>query len=163
MKSKDIIKELIIFLLLALAIILVLGVLLYGYMPSNKIIPEKVSYTTPEEIKEELQTDNSVDNEEVVVTYKIDSTELNNYKRIKEYNSGRKNPFGSVNDNTVADENSTTNTGTSTNGGQSSSTNGNSGTTTPNTSNKESSGSNSKETTQSSTQSSGYLPDKGTK
>ena len=55
--AKNIIKELIIFLLLVLAIILILGVLLYEYVPTNKIIPEKVSYTTPENIKSELQTD----------------------------------------------------------------------------------------------------------
>ena len=46
--AKDIIKEIIIVLLLTLAIILILGVLLYEYVPANKIIPEKVSYTTPE-------------------------------------------------------------------------------------------------------------------
>ena len=96
MKAKEIVKELIIFLLLLLAIILVLGVLLYEYVPSNKIIPEKVSYTTPSEIKEELQTDNSVDNQEVVVTYKIDSTDLSNYKKIQEYDPGSKNPFASL-------------------------------------------------------------------
>ena len=39
-KTKNIIKEIIIFLLLTLAIILVLGVVLYQYVPTNKIIPE---------------------------------------------------------------------------------------------------------------------------
>ena len=52
--AKKVIKEIIIMLLLCLAIILILGVLLYEYVPSNKIIPEEVSYTTPEEVKEEL-------------------------------------------------------------------------------------------------------------
>ena len=52
--TKNIVKEMIIFLLLALAIILILGVLLYKYVPANKIIPEKVSYTTPENVKTEL-------------------------------------------------------------------------------------------------------------
>ena len=55
-KTKNIIKEIIIFLLLTLAIILVLGVVLYQYVPTNKIIPETVSYTTPEKVKTELQT-----------------------------------------------------------------------------------------------------------
>ena len=48
--AKTIIKEIIIMLLLCLAIILVLGVLLYEYVPSNKLIPEEVSYTTPQDI-----------------------------------------------------------------------------------------------------------------
>ena len=54
-KTKNIIKEIIIFLLLILAIILVLGVVLYQYVPTNKIIPETVSYTTPEKVKAELE------------------------------------------------------------------------------------------------------------
>ena len=91
--TKNIVKEMIIFLLLALAIILILGVLLYKYVPANKIIPEKVSYTTPENVKTELQTDENVDDSEVVVTYQIDSTDLSNYKKIQEYVPGKKNPF----------------------------------------------------------------------
>ena len=108
MKAKNIIKEIIIFLLLVLAIILILGVLLYEYVPTNKMIPEKVSYTTPESVKSELQTDESVDNAEVVVTYQIDSTDLSNYKKINEYVPGKKNPFESIKqDNTTTDENTT--------------------------------------------------------
>lgn len=94
--AKNIIKEIIIVLLLALAIILILGVLLYEYVPANKIIPEKVSYTTPENVKTELQTDTNVDDTQVVVTYQIDSTDLNNYKKIQEYVPGKKNPFESI-------------------------------------------------------------------
>ena len=54
---KNIIKEIIILLLMVLAIILVLGILLYDYVPNNKIIPDKVAYTTPENVSSELQTD----------------------------------------------------------------------------------------------------------
>lgn len=156
--AKDIIKEIIIFLLLALAIILILGVLLYKYIPANKIIPEKVSYTTPENVKTELQTDESVDDSEVVVTYQIDSTDLSNYKKIQEYVPGKKNPFASVQqDDTTSGSSS------------------NSGTTENNTNNSSSSNSNVNSNTGSSTttsssntnkgnsSSSGYLPDKGTK
>ena len=94
--AKNIIKEIIIVLLLAIAIILILGVLLYEYVPANKIIPEKVSYTTPEKVKQELQIDPSVDDTQVVVTYQIDSTDLNNYKKIQEYVPGKKNPFETI-------------------------------------------------------------------
>lgn len=94
--AKNIIKEIIIVLLLTLAIILILGVLLYEYVPANKIIPEKVSYTTPENAKTELQTDTNVDDTQVVVTYQIDSTDLSNYRKIQEYVPGKKNPFESI-------------------------------------------------------------------
>ena len=152
MKAKNIIKELIIFLLLSLAIILILGVLLYEYVPSNKIIPEKVSYTTPEKIKTELQTDESVDSTEVVVTYQIDSTDLNNYRKINEYVPGRKNPFESTKkENTTTDGNTTTNETTA-----DSTSNGN--TNKPNENNQQGSSTTTKNNTNS-----GYLPDKGTK
>lgn len=132
--TKNIIKEIIIVLLLTLAIILILGVLLYEYVPANKIIPEKVSYTTPEDAKLELETDTNVDDTQVIITYQIDSTDLNNYKKIQEYVPGKKNPFETVEEteNTV-DEDGNTTSDTQTN----SNTNTDSNT--------------------------GYLPDKGTK
>ena len=83
--AKSIIKELIIVLLLCLAIILVLGILLYEYVPVSKTIPNEVSYTTPEEVKEELLTSSDVDENQIVMTYEIDSTDLNNYKKIEQF------------------------------------------------------------------------------
>ena len=154
-KTKNIIKEIIIFLLLTLAIILVLGVVLYQYVPTNKIIPETVSYTTPEKVKTELQTDENVDTSEVVVTYQIDSTDLSNYKRINEYVSGRKNPFAST--GTKSTTGGTTDTSNSGNTSSAGSSNSNSGTSSSGTSSA------SGNTSNSSSSSSGYLPDKGTK
>lgn len=135
--KKDILKEIIIILLLTLAIILILGVLLYEEIPANKIIPEKVSYTTSENIKKELETDTNIDDTEVIITYQIDSTDLTNYEKIKEYIPGKKNPFSSINEEIEENTNSiTTENGNSTTSGT---------TTTGNNNNT------------------GYLPDKGTK
>ena len=141
--AKNIIKEITIFLLLTLAIILVLGVLLYEYVPMNKIIPEKVLYTTPEQAKAELKEDVSENNEELYIDYHIDSTQLNNYKKIQEYIPGKKNPFESLEKNSNITEDGTDST-------------------TQNSTNKNengiSSGTNSVKD-----ENSGYLPDKGTK
>lgn len=145
--AKNIIKEIIIVLLLALAIILILGVLLYEYVPANKIIPERVSYTTPENVKEELETNENIDSSELDITYHIDSTDLSNYKKTQDYVPGKKNPFSSLEPTTTQNTNGATNTTTSNN-------NQNSGTET--TQNK----TNTNEDTETS---SGYLPDKGTK
>lgn len=142
--TKNIIKEIIIILLLTLAIILVLGVLLYEYVPMNKIIPEKVSYTTPEQVKTELDADVSESDEELYIDYHIDSTQLNNYKKIQEYVPGKKNPFESLENNsntTTEGTTSTTQNGTQNNGDKTSSG-------TKNTITDENTG---------------YLPDKGTK
>ncbi len=91
--TKNIIKELIIVLLLILAIILLLGILLYEYVPMTKTVPNPVSYTTPEDVKEELQAADEVSEEEIIMTYKIDSNDLNNYKRVQNYRPGKANPF----------------------------------------------------------------------
>lgn len=107
--SKNIIKEIIIILLLTLAIILVLGVLLYGYVPANKIIPEKISYTTPEEAKSELEADINENDEELYIDYHIDSTQLNNYQKIQEYVPGKKNPFSSLESENETETNTNTN------------------------------------------------------
>ena len=142
--TKNIIKEIIIILLLTLAIILVLGVLLYEYVPMNKIIPEKVSYTTPEQVKAELDVDVSESDEELYIDYHIDSTQLNNYKKIQEYVPGKKNPFESLENNsntTTEGTTSTTQNGTENSGDKTSS----------------------RTTNTVTDENTGYLPDKGTK
>lgn len=150
--AKNIIKEIIIMLLLCLAIILVLGVLLYEYVPSNKIIPDEVSYTTPENIKEELSKSDGVDDEQVILTYSIDATDLNNYERINTYVAGKPNPFSSYDTNSSSGEDTEQNGSSSKNPGTSNSSGS--------SNNSGSSGSNSNSGTSSGET---YLPDKGTK
>ena len=105
---KRIIKELIIVLLLCLAIILVLGVLLYEYVPSSKVVPEKVAYTTPENVKIELEKAQDVDESQVIMTYQVDATEITNQKRINNYVPGKPNPFSSYSTE-ITNETNTTN------------------------------------------------------
>ena len=140
--AKKVIKEIIIMLLLCLAIILILGVLLYEYVPSNKIIPEEVSYTTPADVQEELNKSENLENEQVILTYSIDATDLNNYERINSYVPGKTNPFSSYDTSS-----------TSGNENQSGSSNGG-------TNNSNSSGNTTGSTNDTNT---GYFPDKGTK
>ena len=155
--AKNVIKEIIIILLLCLAIILVLGVLLYEYVPMTKTIPNPVSYTVPEGVEEELQ-DTSDD---VLMSFansseQIDSTELNNYERINNYQPGKADPFSSYQEQTTSStngENTTTGNSSTENSG-SASTNSNSG-----TSSSSSSSSNSGSTTSGGH----FFQDKGTK
>ena len=117
--AKKLIKEMIILLLLCLAIILILAVLLYEFVPSNKIIPDKVSYTTPEEVQEELRKGEDVENDEVILTYSITATDLDNYERIHTYVPGKPNPFSSydtaINSEETTNQNENANTPTSEN------------------------------------------------
>ena len=115
--AKNVIKEIIILLLLCLAIILLLGILLYEYVPMSKTVPNPVSYTTPEDVQQELASSSDVDNSQVIMTYEVDSTDLNNFERINDYQPGKANPFSSYE---TSGENTTTN-GSATGGSSSSS------------------------------------------
>ncbi len=150
--AKTIIKEIIIILLLCLAIIVILGLLLYDYVPMSKVVPEPVSYSTPEDVKQELIEAGSVDEDEIIMTYEVDSTDLNNYKNIKDYKPGKANPFSSY--ETTVTTNSSASSGTAS---SSSGTTANGNGTTTNNSNT---GSNAENTT---TSGGKFFQDKGTK
>ena len=99
---KTVLKEVFIELLLVIAILVVVAILFYDYNPINKVIPNKIAYTTPENIKNELEEENvetevSIENK----VYTIEGSDLNIYKKSKTYNPSKENPFAS----TVEDEN----------------------------------------------------------
>lgn len=112
--TKAIIKEIIISLLLCLAIILIVGIVFYEYIPVAKVVPEPVAYTTPEETKSQLLTTSTVDENQVVMTYEINSSDLNNYKKTQEYKPGKANPFSTYAETETKDENGGTSGSTST-------------------------------------------------
>lgn len=114
--AKNIIKEIIIVLLLILAILLILGVVLYEYVPSNKQLPEEISYKTPQNVKEKLVSIEGVDEDQVILTYELNQTDLYNYQRINEYKPGKTNPFSSYETPTTQ---TTTGSGTSSTSGSS--------------------------------------------
>lgn len=149
--KKSILKELIIVLLLCLAIILILAILLYEYVPMSKTLPNQVAYTTPEDVKKELLTASDVDESQIVMTYEVNSDDLNNYKRIKDYNPGKANPFSSYETQT-SEPSITTNGTTSNNGG-----------TTTSSSGSNNSNSGTQESTNTTTSGGSYFQDKGTK
>ena len=151
--GKSIAKEIIIGLLLCLAIILILAVMMYSFIPNNKVIPEPVKYSAPEEVKKVLE-EATTDSSQVILTYEVNSSDLSLAQRTNDYNPGKVNPFSSyqVQQATPSENGSTTPSGTS----SGSSTPGNStsgrtggGTTTDNTSSNTSGGT--------------YYKDKGTK
>ncbi|MCI8272506.1 MAG: hypothetical protein HFJ55_00280 [Clostridia bacterium] len=104
--TKAVIREIIISLLVCLAVLLILSVLLYNYIPSNKVVPEVVKYTPSKEIETQLNATVEDNSEEILMTYEITAQDLDNYERTKEYNPGKANPFATIsNDNTGNDNN----------------------------------------------------------
>lgn len=156
--TKSILKEIIIVLLLCLAIILVLGILLYDYVPISKTVPNQVAYTTPEDVKQELIQSGSLDESEVIMTYEVNNDDLNNYRRVKDYKPGKANPFSSY--ETPVEQNSTngtSTTGTATSGNGTTTGSGSGGSTTSESSTTSNS-------TSENTSSGGhFFQDKGTK
>ncbi len=112
--AKTVFKEIIIMLLLCLAIIIILGLLLYDYVPMSKVVPEPVSYITPEQVQKELKEAESIDESQVIMTYEVNASDLSNYKNINKYNPGKANPFSSYETSTDNKQTTSTNNGSST-------------------------------------------------
>lgn len=106
---KNILKEIIIIMLLLLAIILVLGIFLYDYIPTSKIVPKIETYQVPENIKNEIEENIDENKVQTIVTYEIDKSDLKNYEKGKDYNKGKANPFESLSAQST-DEDHTKNT-----------------------------------------------------
>ena len=158
--AKSIIKEIIIMLLICLAIILILGILLYEYVPASKTMPNEVSYTTPSDVKEELLSSADVDDSQIIVTYEVNQDDLNNYKKVQNYKPGKANPFAS---GETTDSSNATNT-TNGNSSAGNSNNGNRGSSsTGNTSAGSQTGGSSNTDSNTTTSGGSYFPDKGTK
>lgn len=110
---KNIFKEIIIILLLLVAIVLVLGVFLYDYIPTSKVVPTIEAYQAPESIKNELEETIQENELQTIVTYEIDQTDLTMYEKGKDYNKGKANPFDATTTaptNTGSNNNSINNT-----------------------------------------------------
>lgn len=108
---KKALKEIAIFILLCLAVTLVLAILFYNFNPSGKVVPSKVTYTVPEAIKEELQeatekSETSIKVEDKI--YTIEGTDLNVYKKNRSYDSGKTNPFETIQTESTASGTDTT-------------------------------------------------------
>lgn len=90
---KSVLKEIIIMLLLCLAIILILGVIFYNYIPTNKTVPSKLAeYTTPENVKAEID-EKTAESEKKEISYEIDGSDLKLYRQTNSYTTGKANPF----------------------------------------------------------------------
>ena len=116
---KTIIKEAFILLLLCIAIVLILGILFYDYIPTNRVIPEKEAYYTPENVKTEIN-EQITEMEKVEISYEITDADLSVYKQTSSYKPGKPDPFSltETNDNAVGENDNTTDTtgnGTTTN------------------------------------------------
>lgn len=113
---KSILKELCIIILLCIATVLVFGIAFYDFVPISKIVPNKVAYTVPQEIQNELNEDVTVQEiKPQQITYSVTSSDLKQYQSATVYQPGNPNPFQAYstgNGNSTIINNSTGNTTT---------------------------------------------------
>lgn len=112
---KSVLKEIIIILLLCCAICLILGVVFYDYVPTNKVIPSTVEpYTTSNTIKEEINQEITEFQKQTIVM-EITDSDLKIHKQERSYDSGKINPFAKSSSGTTNTENGGGNTTGNTN------------------------------------------------
>lgn len=112
---KSVLKEIIIILLLCCAICLILGVVFYDYIPTNKVIPSTVEpYTTSNTIKEEINQEITEFQKQTIVM-EITDLDLKIHKQERSYDSGKINPFAKSSSGTTNTENGGGNTTGNTN------------------------------------------------
>ena len=99
---KSVLKEIFIILLLSIAILLILGILFYDYIPINRVVPEKQAYVKPEIVDNEVKQ-NIEGTEKINITYEVTDADLNIYKQTGSYTEGKANPFLMEDTTTVND------------------------------------------------------------
>lgn len=107
---KTIFRETAIILLLIMIIALVLGVTLYDYIPTGKVVPIIESYEIPDNIKNEVNESIQDNESQTVITYQINEEDLINYEKGKDYEKGKINPFSKNSTEPVVADQGTTNT-----------------------------------------------------
>lgn len=118
MRKSSIFKQIFISLLLCIVLCLALAIAFYQFLPSNKVVPTKVTaYATPQNIISEVTedaTEKQFKPEEMI--YYISDHDLDLYQRAKSYNPGKSDPFEEYTGeptpgNTVTNPNSSNNQG----------------------------------------------------
>lgn len=91
--DKNLIKDIIISFLIIIAIILLIIVICYDKVSIGKVIPKIEEYKLSDDIKNEIDQESADNQTEIVTTYQIDSSDLKQYEKTKEYNKGKRDPF----------------------------------------------------------------------
>ena len=89
---------------------MILGVVFYDYIPTNKVIPSTVEpYTTSNTIKEEINQEITEFQKQTIVM-EITDSDLKIHKQERSYDSGKINPFAKSSSGTTNTEKGDKNT-----------------------------------------------------
>lgn len=88
-----IIKELLLILFTSLLAMLLFAMILYEYVPNRKVVAEVTEYTASKKLAEQVADKVNDGKDDVVLTYEVTASDLNNYKITNDYVPGKANPF----------------------------------------------------------------------
>lgn len=87
-------REIILTIIPSLAVILiVVGLVNYTYKPSEAEIPATPVYEQNQDVKAVINQTELIEEKEIVQTYSVSQTQLNNYEQANSYIPGKINPF----------------------------------------------------------------------
>ena len=89
---KTVLKEVFVILLLSIALLLILAIVFYDYIPVGVTIPTKEAYETPAEVMNEIN-DTTAESIKTEKTYEVTDSDLNIYKQKANYTEGKLDPF----------------------------------------------------------------------
>ena len=89
----EIMKDVATTVLILICLLFVLAICFYDKISLSKVVPETEEYNLTNKMKEELNSNELEDAKEVVVSYYLDSKDLNKYEESKDYDKGKSNPF----------------------------------------------------------------------
>lgn len=92
---KKTLKQVMIVFLTVVTVALVFAIILYKYIPTNKVIPTKVpAYSTPESVEAEIKESNTeAEFASENQVYEITDSDLSQYQSKRSYNPGKSDPF----------------------------------------------------------------------
>lgn len=108
--NKDLIKNIGIEILIIIAMILFLIIVCYNKISIGRLIPTVERYQLSDEMESELESEQTEESPEIIITYELDASDLKKYEKTKEYNRGKKNPFAAEEvstNNTITEEKET--------------------------------------------------------
>ena len=99
--NKSSLNEFFSIILIILGVILILSMLFCTYTKSTKEISTIAEdYSLPAEMQEELEkTIEAAESQNIVKTYRVESSDLEIYEESNNYKKGRNNPFGATTKN----------------------------------------------------------------
>lgn len=114
----EIFKDVITTILVLACIIFILAICFYDKISLSKVVPQSEEYNLTNSMQQELKNNELEDAKEVIVSYYLDSKDLNKYEKNNEYDKGKGNPFSAASITSSVQNNTNTSNTTNSDSGK---------------------------------------------